>query len=169
MNALASNEKNASIELQHIELELKNGRQQHLRHFVDQYYCYKNEHVNKNGGADWEDIVFKGTVSVEARQLNRKDVVKEHVVPLRVITQRLVELANSGDLSCESIAALLDKYVHFATISKREDALLREKKLSRSMPKGFEEEGDPLYNDLLSRYEVAGIVLENPQCMGLQE
>lgn len=166
MNALAPNEKNASVELQHIELELRNGRQQHLRHFVDQYYCYKNEHVNKNGGADWEGMVWKGNVSIEAHKIvDRKDVIKEHVVPLRVITQRLVELASSGELSCESIAALLDKYVHFATISKREDALLREKKLSRKMPECFEEEGHPLYNNLFSRYEVAGIVLENPQCM----
>lgn len=163
MNTMASNEKNTSIELKHIELELRNGRQQHLRHFVDQYYCYKNNHVNRNGRAKWEGIVFKGIVSVEARQLPRNEVVKEHVIPLLVITQRLVELSNSSEMSCQSIAVLLDKHVHFATISKREDALLREKKLTRKMPDGFYEEGHLLFNDPYSRYKVAGIVLENCQ------
>lgn len=163
MSTLASNERNAFLELQHIELELKNKRKQHLRHFVDQYYCYKNNHVNRNGRAKWEDIVFKGVVSVEARQLNRKEVVKEHVVPLLVITQRLVELAKSGEMSCQSIAELLDRYVHFATISKREDALLRDKKLTSKMPDGFYEEGHTLYNDPYSRYKIAEIELENCQ------
>ena len=161
MNTLASNEKNTSIELKHIELELRNGRQQHLRHFVDQYYCYKNNHVNRNGRAKWEDIVFKGIVSVEARKLTRKDVVKEHVVPLLVITQRLVELFEFGEMSCQSIAALLDKHVHFATISKGEDALLRQMKLTSKMPAGFYDKDDCLFNDPYSRYKVAGIVLEN--------
>ena len=45
---------NEEIELQHIQLELHNNRSQHLRHFIDQYYCYKNGYVSKNGKAKWE-------------------------------------------------------------------------------------------------------------------
>lgn len=158
---LSSNQNNLLIELKHIELELINGRHQHLRHFVDQYYCYKNNFVKRTGYADWEGIVWNGLVSVEARALgDRKMVVKEHVVPLRVVTQLLIELGNSQNLSCKTIATLLDKYVVFATISKREDELLRKNKLTSSMPKGYYEENDFLYNNLLSRYIATGIVLE---------
>jgi hypothetical protein len=164
MTNLSSNQKNALIELKHIELELINGRHQHLRHFVDQYHCYKNNFVKRTGHANWEGVVWNGFVSVEARQLgDRKKVVKEHVVPLRVVTQLLVELGKSSKLSCDAIAALLDKYVIFATISKREDELLRKNKLTSSMPKGYHEKGDPLYNNLLARYMAVGILLEDIQ------
>jgi len=69
MTNLSSNQKNALVELKHIELELINGRHQHLRHFVDQYHCYKNNFVKRTGYADWEGVVWNGFVSVEARQL----------------------------------------------------------------------------------------------------
>jgi hypothetical protein len=63
-------------------------------------------------------------------------------------------------LSCDAIAALLNKYVIFATISKREDELLRKNKLTSRMPKGSHEKGDPLHNNLLARYVAVGILLE---------
>jgi len=46
------NSKNAEVELKHIQIELENDRTQHMRHFVDQYYCYKNNFVNSNGKAN---------------------------------------------------------------------------------------------------------------------
>jgi len=158
---VAENAKNAELELQHIELELRNERAQHLRHFVDQYYCYKHGFVNRNGHANWEAIVWKGLVSVEARGLgDRKKVVKEHVVPLKVVRGLLIELATTGNLSCTSIASLLDLHVRFATISKREDQLLRRAGLTSKMPEGFRAVGHPLYGDPLARYRALNIVLE---------
>lgn len=152
---------NARIELEHIQLELKNGRTQHLRHFVDQYYCYKNGHIKSTGVADWESIVWKGFVSLDARRLgDRKLVVKEHVVPLRVIREMLIELSPTGIATLEGIAAVLDDNVRFATISKDEDKILREHKLTSKMPKDFYTLGHEWCGDLFARYKFAGIVME---------
>jgi hypothetical protein len=167
------NEEYAKIELKHIQLELQNNRTQHLRSFVDQYYCYKHGFVNRNGGAKWEALVWKGVVSVEARKLKdeistkvksdklaleevRKKVVKEHVVPLKVITNLLEGLT---DTSTGSIAAVLDEYILFGTITKDEDKKLRKAGLNSKMPtddEGNEWDG----NDRLARYRAVGIALE---------
>lgn len=167
------NEEYAAIELKHIELELQNKRTQHFRSFVDQYYCYKHDLVNRNGGAKWEAAVWKGVVSVEARKLKgeisakvksdklalekvRKKVVKEHVVPLKVITAILEGLV---DTSPESIASVLDKYTVFGTITKREDKRLRNAGLNSKMPtdaEGKKWDG----KDVLARYKSVGIALE---------
>lgn len=153
-----SNSKNALIELQHIELELRNNRTQHFRHFSDQYYCYKHNHVNGSGKANWEGTVWKGFVSTEASEMsNRKDVVKEHVIPLKVITKILLDHSKSGEFNIESIAEILDANLMFATISRREDKLLRDAKLTRKMPSGFWEQGHTLYNDPFARYKEVGI------------
>lgn len=157
-----TSDKNALIELQHIELELRNNRTQHLRHFIDQYYCYKNNHTNRRGKANWEGMVWKGFVSIEAaRTSNRKDVVKEHVIPLKTITEILASHARDNKFSIETIAKILDTYVIFATISKREDKLLREAKLTSKMPEGFWKPGHPLHNDPFARYKTVGISLIN--------
>jgi hypothetical protein len=60
------NLENTQIELAHIKLELENGRTQHFRSFVDQYYCYEHGYVNRNGKAKWDDIFLKEIVSDEA-------------------------------------------------------------------------------------------------------
>ena len=172
MNKVSPTE-SALIELKHIHLELQNNRTKHLRHFVDQYYCYKHGFVNRNGGAKWEALVWKGVVSVEARKLKdeihekvksdklaleevRKKVVKEHVVPLKVITSFLEGLT---DTSIGSIVVVLDKYTLFGTITKDEDKELRKAGLNSKMPtddEGNEWDG----NDLLARYNSVGIALE---------
>ena len=155
---MISNNKNAMIELQHIELELRNSRTHHFRHFVDQYYCYKHNHVNRSGKANWEGMVWKGFVSAEAAVIsNRKDVVKEHVIPLKVITKILLDHSKTGNFSLESIAKILDENLIFATISQREDKLLRDAKLTSKMPHGFWEPGHTLYNDQFARYKEVGI------------
>ena len=152
---------NAQVELQHIELELRNGRAQHMRSFVDQYYCYKNGHMNSRGRASWDVVVWKGLVSVEARELgDRKQVVKEHLVPIRVITKMLTALAASPEFSLESIATTLDRYVRFATISKREDRLLRQHGFNSAMPEEFRDDCSVAEDDLLCRYRAVGIALE---------
>ncbi len=157
-----TNERNAAIELRLIELELRNRTPQHLRHFVDQYYCYKHGIVNRNGGARWAGIVGRGHVSIEGRRLisDRKNIVKEHMVPIKVISKLLVELKETGDLTCATIAALLDRYVHFATISKNEDKKLCDMNLRSEMPPGFGDKGHEYYLCPYSRYKEAGILLE---------
>jgi len=153
--------KNTQIELEHIQLELRNGRAQHLRHFVDQYYCYKHGHVKKTGTAHWESILWTTNVSRDARSIgDRKQVVKEHVVPLKVIREMLIELSRTGKATLEGIAIVLDENVRFATISKDEDRILRKHGLSSKMPEGFHKTGHELCGDLFARYKFVGIVME---------
>ena len=168
--------KYAEIELKHIQLELQNNRFQHLRHFVDQYYCYRKGFVNGNDRADWEAIVWNGRVSVEARECKdrilaqgkphkialkeaRKLVVKEHVVPLKVITNLLKDLVTTGDTTLESIADILHTYTVFGTITKDEDAELRKAGLNSKMPK--DDAGNKWDGDVFARYKAVGIELED--------
>lgn len=151
----------AQLELKHIQLEIEHHRYQHLRHFIDQYYCYSRHIVKRTGRADWEGVVWKGIVSVAARSVSdRKRVVKEHVVPIKVITKELQDLAESGMTSLENIAKVLEQLTHFGTITKEEDARLRGAGLNRCMPDGYFQEGHSYYDDVLARYRKVGISLE---------
>lgn len=146
----------AEIELKHVLLELHNNRSQHLRHFIDQYYCYKKGYVNKNGKAKWDLIFWKEFVSSEAEKLtNKRLVIKEHVIPLKVITDKLKELGSN--CSSEEVKNIIDKYLHFATISKKEDMILRESGLNHKMPDDFFDVNSELYQNVFARYIKAGI------------
>jgi hypothetical protein len=154
------NDKNAEIEIEHIKLELLNNRSEHLRHFVDQYYCYKNNYVNSKGRPVWNKIYWSEIVSVKASHTkDKKEVVKEHVVPLKVITDLLISYSNKNDIDSNQIKAILDKHLIFATITKEEDAELRKKKLVSKMPDAFYDKGNYLYGDLFARYKVTEIEL----------
>jgi hypothetical protein len=156
-----TNEENAKIELKHIQIELINNRARHMRHFIDQYFCYKNGYVTRTGRAKWADIFWNERVSVMARKETlKKNVVKEHVIPLHCITQELVAQFQSNVMSLEEIAHFLDEKIIFATITKQEDKRLRDAKLNSSMPEGYKQQGHPLYQDSFARYKVAGIELE---------
>jgi hypothetical protein len=155
------NYKNSEIEIEHIKLELLNNRSEHLRHFVDQYYCYKNNYVNSKGRPVWNKIYWSGIVSVKASLTkDKKEVVKEHVVPLKLITDLLIKHSKESEINSIQIKSILDKYLIFATITKKEDADLREKKLTSKMPSGFYDKDDYLYGDLFARYKVAKIELK---------
>lgn len=156
------NNENALIELQHIELELRNNRTHHFRHFIDQYYCYKHSHVTRNGKANWEGMIWKDLVSTNAAMISdRKNVVKEHVIPLKVITKMLLDHSKSADFGLESIAQIIDDHLFFATITRSEDKLLRDNKLTSKMPCGFWEPNHNLFKDRLARYKAVGISFEN--------
>ena len=148
--------KNEEIELKHIQLELQNGRSQHLRHFVDQYYCYSRGYINKNGNAKWDLIFWKEWVSKKAeKKTDKKLVVKEHIVPLKFITEELKKLKRN--CSTKEIKFIIDKYLHFATITKREDKVLSGLGFKQKMPKEFYDKKHELFGNVFSRYLVAGI------------
>jgi len=156
-----TNTKNARIELQHIQLELINNRARHMRHFIDQYFCYKNGYVTRTGSPKWADIFWNEHVSVLGRKETlRKNVVKEHVIPLDCITRELTDQFQKNEMSLEEIAAFLDEKVTFATITKEEDKRLRDAKLNKKMPNGYKQNGHPLYGDPFARYKTVGIDLE---------
>jgi len=147
--------------LRHIQLELENGRSQHFRSFVDQYYCYKHGYINRFGKAKWTDLFWKEIVSKEAKKTNdRKMVIKEHIIPLRVITDKLEQLVKKKTISLAAIQAVLDKYTLFATITRLEDQLLRDAKLNSKMPDEFYDENSPMHDDPFARYKKVGIEYE---------
>jgi hypothetical protein len=151
----------AQIELKHIQLELSNSRAQHMRHFIDQYFCYANGYVNKNGKAKWDAILWNENVSTKALELKSigettyKAVTKEHVVPLKYITKKLRELGPEATLN--DIKQVIDLNLHFATITKEEDKALRDAKLGSVMPNEFYDPKSPLYQDVFARYKRVGI------------
>lgn len=153
--------KNEIIELKHIELEIKNNRTNHFRHFVDQYFCYKNNYVTKSGKASWSKIPWNEYVSIDADKTRNKKLVveKEHIVPLKFIESKLLELGKEA--SIESIKELLDTYLNFATITKIEDQKLNERGLRSKMPNEFYDPKHELFGDLFARYKITGIELIN--------
>ncbi|WP_339627092.1 hypothetical protein [uncultured Winogradskyella sp.] len=153
--------KNELIELKHIELEIVNNRTHHFRSFIDQYFCYKNNYITKSGKANWSKIPWNEYVSIEANKTRDKKLVveKEHIVPLKVIETKLLELGNKATI--ESIKIVLDKYVKFATITKIEDKILNDKGLKSKMPNEFYDSEHELYEDLFARYKIAKIELIN--------
>ena len=117
--------------------------------------------MRKSGTADWEGIVWNEAVSKAAKNIkDRKKVVKEHVIPLKRITLELKKLAEANKTSLTDISNCLDQMVFFATITKEEDAILRENKLSSSMPVEYDQEEHILYKDPYARYKIVGIEYE---------
>ena len=153
-----TSEKYSKIELEHIKIEIKHKRFHHLRHFIDQYYCYVHGYITKNGTPKWSDILWSSNVSIQAqKQKKTKLVVKEHVVPIKVITTKLQALNPSCSLI--EIKNVLDEFLIFATITKEEDAKLNQMGLKQKMPKAYYDSSHTLYNDKFSRYKLAGIEL----------
>ncbi|MFT6908475.1 MAG: hypothetical protein ACJAS1_005177 [Oleiphilaceae bacterium] len=150
------------IELRHIKLELDNNRFQHLRHFVDQYYCYKNGYIKRTGTADWEKIVWGENEAISegaTKTQDRKLVVKEHIVPLKRITEELKKLVVNSTTEIHHIQECIEKYLFYATISKEEDKKLRNLKLTSKMPDEFDDSSHELFQDIYARYKLAGINL----------
>ena len=156
MQKKVNSEKYSKIELEHIKVEIKHKRFHHLRHFIDQYYCYINGYVTKNGTPKWSDILWTTNVSVQAQKTkNKTNVVKEHVVPIKVITKKLQALDENCSLI--EIKTVLDEFLIFATITKTEDAKLSKMGLRQKMPQAYNDPSHILYNDKFSRYKMAGI------------
>ena len=131
-----------------------------MRHFIDQYYCYRlgGDYVRSSGTAHWERIWFKAVRSREAEKRGdgREALVKEHVVPLKVICEVLVQQNGMHELSLNEIGAILGQLTHFAIITKDEDRRLREAGLASRMPfKPLAEH--PFFADLFARYHQVGI------------
>lgn len=151
---------NEEIELRHIQLELQNGRSQHLRHFIDQYFCYKEGYVSRNGRSKWSLMYKQEWVSINAEEIDDKKLLveKEDIVPLKLITKKLKALGT--DCTIKQIRVLIDKYLYFATITKEEDAILSKHGLRQKMPDEFFEEKSELYEDVFARYKKVGILVK---------
>lgn len=153
---------NAYIELKHIQLELNNARNHHFRHFVDQFYCYKHGFITESGKASPDKILWNGYVSRDASQTkDRSEVTKEHVFPLKLITQKLEDSTNASKISLLEIENIIDRYLIFCTITKEEDSALRKLGLTSSMPEEFYDEKSLLFGDIFARYKIAKIEIND--------
>lgn len=127
---------NKTIELEHILLELKNRTPaQHMRHFIDQYYCYEHNLITKGGKANWGKIFWMGYTSINANLIDRKNkslVVKDHVIPLNIIVSFLSKIP-INELSTLKVKEILDSLLIYATITKKEDAELNKLGLRNKM------------------------------------
>jgi len=148
----------AKIELEHIQIELKHKRGSHIRHFIDQDFCFKYGYVTKNWNPRWEDLVRKGAVSEKAlNSKNRKEIVKEHLVPLKYIKQVLLALPDKKISSLSLLEKELKKIVKFGTIHKSENKKLNKMGLRSKMPEEYFNRKHELHNDLYARYKIAEI------------
>lgn len=146
---------NCDIELEHIQIEIKHQRGQHLRHFIDQYFCYKHRYVTSTGKPAWKKIFWNEYVSEEAQNKGGK-VTKEHIVPLSVLKSMLLNLGSKPKIS--DIKEILDNYVCFATITKDENKKLNDAGFNKKMPSCCYENGRlKECFDKFCRYKKAGI------------
>ena len=173
-------ESQALMCLKHIQLELCEnpvGRIHNLRRFADTWYCYTRGLVSRSMSADWHRIDFNyelthGIVElIEEHSIiglkkmkSKLYVKKEHVIPIGVIEKKLLKLGKTA--SVDDIADILNKNLIYATISKKEDAMLRDKNttggnLNSKMPNEYYDESHELYEDPFARYKIKGIKIFN--------
>tara|TARA_R110000787_G_scaffold58218_1_gene132707 strand:+ start:435 stop:1010 length:576 start_codon:yes stop_codon:yes gene_type:complete len=155
-----TNEEHLKLELEHIMLEIRSRRGRHLRHFVDQYFCYKHGYVRSSGTPNWDGIIFNEYVSKSADEMHlahgHVEVTRDHIVPLNRIRLELLQLENP----CEhSVELLLGRQLQFATITREEDARLNYLGLKQTMPLEYDEKDNPLFQDIFARYRKADIDL----------
>ena len=126
-----------------------------LRHFADRWYRSTYGYLNAKGNPNWSLIVGNEYISEGYKKYPNKPVVlKEHIVPLKVIGNLLLTHPACANDNL-AIDGLLRKYLKFATILKEEDKLL----LKSEMPPGFY---DPIhidYDQIFLRYDKAKIKL----------
>ena len=99
----------------------------------------------------WSKNCPKDITSVGPKIVHRSGTIIEHVVPVDVLYKWLIK--SKERLSILDIENAL-KLCPIAIISKDEDVLLRNAKLSKSMP---DNDYDVLTGDPWSRYKVVGI------------
>ena len=156
----AINSFNASIELQHIYLEVYAERYCHLRMFLEAYYCYRHDLVTKQGKPDWIQIFNVGKRTVAASQIKeRKLLVREMIVPLSVITGYLKVLVRDDDATLDNIQAVVDEYLEYIIITRAEYNTLVQAGLKESMPAGYYQPSDVDYRRINTRFDAVGITL----------
>ena len=157
---------NAMTELQIIQIELANDRDYHMRHTIDQWFCYAKGYVTKNGKASTGKIEGAEWVSEGYRALPKDKqrtpyiIKKEHVIPLSVIKDKLRALPG---FNLGAIQECLEENLIFATITKEEDEMLKAIGCNDSMPAEYYDETHELYMDPWARYEKAGIIVTRAQ------
>lgn len=88
--------------------------------------------------------------SDEAKGKTKKEVIRDHVVPHKIVMEMLLSL---DKLSKDSAWEVIEKYYKICSVTREEDRKLNEADLKSKMPEGWcKNEGDPF-----ARYEKVGI------------
>lgn len=156
----AINSFNASIELQHIYLEVYSERYCHLRTFLEAYYCYKHGLVTKQGKPDWIQIFNVGQRTVAADHIKeRKLLVRDMRVPLSVIIGYLKTLVRDDEATIETIKTVVDDHLEYIIMTRAEYSALVKVGLKEVMPASYYQPQHKDHRCMNARFDAAGITL----------
>ena len=151
---------NASLELQHIYLEVYAERYSHLRTFLESYYCYQLGLVTKQGKPDWIQIFNVGKRTIAAHKIQeRKLLVREMMLPLSVIMGHFKTLVRDDEATIENIKMIIDEHLEYVIMTREEYNALVKAGLKETMPIGYYQATDAHYCCINARFDVVGITL----------
>ena len=151
---------NASLELQHIYLEVYAERYSHLRTFLESYYCYQHGLVTKQGKPDWIQIFNVGKRTIAAHKIQeRKLLVREMMLPLSVIMGHFKTLVRDDEATIENIKMIIDEHLEYVIMTREEYNALVKAGLKETMPIGYYQATDAHYCCIKARFDVVGITL----------
>ena len=151
---------NASLELQHIYLEVYAERYSHLRTFLESYYCYQHGLVTKQGKPDWIQIFNVGKRTIAAHKIQeRKLLVREMMLPLSVIMGHFKTLVRDDEATIENIKMIIDEHLEYVIMTREEYNALVKAGLKETMPIGYYQATDAHYCCISARFDVVGITL----------
>ena len=151
---------NASLELQHIYLEVYAERYSHLRTFLESYYCYQHGLVTKQGKPDWIQIFNVGKRTIAAHKIQeRKLLVREMMLPLSVIMGHFKTLVRDDEATIENIKMIIDEHLEYVIMTREEYNALVKAGLKETMPIGYYQATDARYCCINARFDVVGITL----------
>lgn len=101
--------------------------------------------------------IYDSKASKELNPGQRK--VREHAIPVKVIMQYLLSLkiTQSDEILKKTIKEYLNENLIIVHLTPAEDQLLNRAGVSDSMPQGYSDPTHEYYQDIWSRYKLAGI------------
>ncbi|HAS6382884.1 TPA: hypothetical protein RZA60_000064 [Vibrio vulnificus] len=141
------------LELQHILLEVKAERWHAIERFLFPYYCYQHQLLTRQGKPDW--LLAREKLPRSSSVITTKQCVIEPLVP----EQRIVGLLKAHwkdheQISLLSLTSLFEQWLHYAVITKDEQASLKEAGLENAMPREWYHQEQP---SVEARFEKVGI------------
>lgn len=113
----------------------------------------------KGSGKDKAHFMSEGALS-HMKSGNTDNLVLEHGVPISIMNDFVLRLDN---VTYTDIADIVKKYTVLAVITEEEDSRLSENKLTKTMPKGWDN------MDKFARYDAVGIKLVGNQYKELKK
>ncbi|OAN13038.1 hypothetical protein A3K86_15340 [Photobacterium jeanii] len=149
------------LELQHIYLEVNAERYHYLPQFFEAYYCHRHNLVTKQGKVDWEAIFDFAPRSQAARGVSqRKELVREWLLPTSVVVGQLKALVRDEELSLTNIQAVLDCALQYVILTRGEAQALKQKGLQTTMPASYYQPSHQDYQKSTARFDKVNIHID---------